>query len=415
MYVGKGESPNWKFNTLKAILFIFTLCCCVKSQAQISEGEILSDSLIRAGYSNLGRAGFDSTSFNQFYIQDKRKASFRLNIGAWTTPRYNHITRSNTPDSVDTNVKGYNINRTRIYFTGKFTDKFNFALVTNISADGTFNLQQAYLTWTINERFILSLGNQFVASSREDWMDPANILSMQCSANDEVFALGTSFGALLYSRPKNHMRWWVSLSNGLYGWNREITQSNQSDYMIGGRYEYALRGNDWTIWDDLVGRRGRTKDILFGTAVNYLKQTVGQLKNRAAQVNLDVTFNGDGYQVLVAGVWTGQFPDEAKNFNQYGLYAQGGYFISRIFQVYGRYDMVASGGAPGSPELYSAPGAGINIYPFNFTNKWKFTLEYNRLYSVMNQTIVAPDLSLGFVESDFYGQHSVRFQMQFGF
>ena len=397
------------------IYLLLLLCTSIQSQAQITEGGILSDSLIRAGYTNLGRAGFDSTAFNGFYIQDARKAKFRLNIGVWTTPRYNYITRNNTPDSINNVDRIYNINRTRIYFTGKYSNFFSFALVTNIAADGEFNLQQAYLTWKINEQYILSLGTQFVASSREDWMDPANILSMHCSANDAVFALGTSFGALLYRRPKNHMRWWVSLSNGLYGWNRIVSDSDQSDYMLGGRYEYALNGNDWTIWDDLVGRRGRSKDILFGAAVNYLRHTVGQLKNHATQINLDVTLNGDGYQVLMAGVWTGQFPDEANNFSQYGLYVQGGYFVNKLVQLYGRYDLIAPGNSPGDYQLYSAPGFGINIYPFHFTNKWKFTLEYNRLYSVLNNTIAPRDLSLGFVESDYYGQHSLRFQLQFGF
>ena len=383
--------------------------------AQITEGDILSDSLIRAGYVSLGRAGFDSTASNGFYIQDSRKAKFRLNIGAWTTPRYNHITLNNTPDSVGNIVKGYEINRTRIYFTGKYSDKFNFTLVTNISSEGAFSLQQAYLTYAINDSYIVSVGKQFVASSREDWMDPSNILSMHCSANDEVFALGASFGALLYRRPKNNMRWWVSVSNGLYGWNREVTQSNQSDYMFGGRYEYALVGSDWTVWDDLVGRRGRSKGILLGIAANYLKQSVNLYKNRAVQLNLDASFNGNGYQVLIAGVWTGQYPDNESNFNQYGLYVQGGYFINKYLQVFGRYDLVLPGNTPGDQEVYSAPGLGLNVYPFHFTNRWKFSLEYNSLFSIMNKTIVPTNQSLGFAESDYYGQKSIRFQIQFGF
>ena len=399
----------------KAVLLVSLLASTYNLVAQISESQIASDSLIRAGYSSLGRAGFDTTSFNGFYIQDQKKAKFRLNFGVWTTPRYNYITLKNTPDSIQNIVKGYTINRTRIYLTGSYTEKLSFAIVTNIGGDGKYNLQQVYLSWAINDRYILNLGNQFVASSREDWMDPANILSMQCSANDAVFALGTSFGALLYSRPRNHMRWWVSLSNGLYGWNRERTQANQSDYMIGGRYEYALRGNDWTIWDDLVGRRGRSTDILFGTAVNYVQQTYGKIKDYALQVNLDATFNGNGYQVLVAGVWTRQYLENILGFNQYGLYMQGGYFFTNTFQAYARYDLVSPGNMGGNLEVYSAPGIGINIYPFHFTNKWKFTVEYNHLYSTMNKTIVAGDLPLGFVNSDYYGQRSFRFQLQFGF
>ncbi len=385
------------------------------STAQISEGDILSDSLVRTGFVNLGRAGFDTTSANGFYIQDARKPKFRLNLGIWTTPRYNNVTKFNTPDTIPKVVSEYTVNRTRVYFTGKYSEKFNFAIVTNISGEGDFSLQQAYLTYSINKDYIISVGKQFVASSREDWMDPSNILAMQCSANDDAFALGASFGALLYRRPRNHMRWWVSLSNGLYGWNRDITNSDQSDYMVGGRFEYALSGEDWTIWDDLVGRRGRKKDILFGAAANYLEQSIGIIKDRALQINLDVTFNGNGYQVLFAGVWTGQFPDSTSNFNQYGFYAQGAYFLNKVLQVYGRFDFVHPGNTPGDRDVYVAPGFGLNLYPFHFTNRWRMTLEYNRLFSVMNKTIVPTGLSLGFDESDFFGQQSIRLQLQFGF
>ncbi len=246
----------------KILLLLIALISIHNLHAQINEGDLKSDSIVQMGERTYGRAGFDTTASNGFFIRDQRKPKFSLNLGAWTTPRYNYIHLNNTPDTIINTVKGFEVNRTRIYFSGKYSDKFNFRLVTNISADGVFNLQQVYLTYIINENYIVSVGNQFVASSREDWMDPSDILAMQCSGNDVAFALGTSFGALLYRRPKNNMRWWVSISNGLYGWNREVTNSDQSDYMFGGRFEYALVGSDWTVWDDLVGRRGRSKGDL---------------------------------------------------------------------------------------------------------------------------------------------------------
>ena len=383
--------------------------------AQITEKDIAYDSLAKQEYRSMGHAGFDSTATNGFYIQDSRKGHYRLNFGVWTTPRYTTVYKNNTPDSVPGVEKGFTINRTRIFFTGKYSEKFNFTLVTNIGADGDFNLQQVYLAYAINQDYIVTVGNQFVASSREDWMDPSNILAMQCSANDAAFALGTSFGILVYRRPKNRARWWASLSNGLYGWNRAVTQSDQSDYMLGGRYEYALKGDDWAVWDDLVGRRGRSEGVLLGGSFNFLRHTVGLLKNHGVQGNLDVSFNGDGYQALIAGVWTGQFPEGARGFSQYGFYAQGGYFINKVIQLYARYDLVLPGGTPGDFEAYSAPGFGVNLYPFHFTNRWKISLEFNNLFGTFDNTIVPPDLALGFADSAYRGQQSIRFQLQFGF
>jgi hypothetical protein len=397
------------------ICMLLTISGMTTLSAQITEKEIAYDSVAKESFRDLGRAGFDSTATNGFYIQDSKEGRYRLNFGVWTTPRHTIISKNNTPDSVPNVIRDYAVNRTRIFLTGKYSEKFNFNLVTNIGADGGFNLQQVYLAYAINKNYIVTIGTQFVASSREDWMDPSNILAMQCSANDAVFALGSSFGVLVYRRPSNRMRWWASLSNGLYGWNRAVTGTNQSDYMIGGRYEYALKGDDWAVWDDLVGRRGRSEGILLGGSFNYLRQTVGLIKDRAAQANLDVSFNGDGYQALIAGVWTGQFPEGSRNFSQYGFYAQGGYFLNKYLQVYARYDLVLPGGTPGDYEAYSAPGFGVNFYPFHFTNRWKVTLEFNNLFGTFNNTIVPEDIALGFAESDYSGQQSIRLQLQFGF
>ena len=398
------------------IVFLSIFYFSQLSYAQIHEGDILADSLIKAGLKVMGRAGYDTTSSNGFYIQDHNQAKFRLNIGAWTQPRYNYNNKFNVPDSIQNSTKGYAMNDTRIFFTGKYTEKFGFRLVINVGEDGEFGIQQAQLTYTIKDKFILDLGKQFIASSREDWMDPSDLMAMQYSANDATFAMGSSFGALLYRKPVNNMRYWVSISNGLYGYNRSISEGNESDVMLGGRFEYQILGKNWQIWDDLLGRRNRDKGILLGMSTNFLTQKESKVINKGAQVNVDASFNGNGFQAMVAGVWTGQFPGGgATNFSNYGFYLQGGYFVTKTVQVYGRYDFVSPGNQPGDFELYSAPGVGVSFLPFNFTNRWKITLEYNQMFSVMNKTIVPAGIGLGFIESDYRGQQSVRFQLQFGF
>jgi len=69
----------------------------------------------------------------------------------------------------------------------------------------------------------------------------------------------------------------------------------------------------------------------------------------------------------------------------------------------------------GKLEDYSSPGAGISFYPFKWTRRTRFTVEYNYLDATLNNTLVEPDGQLGLVENSYGPQQSLRFQLQFGF
>ena len=88
-------------------------------------------------------AGFDKTSFNPIFIQSSDE-KFRLNLGMYTQFRYNMNFRENTPDSVDTFSRGYNIARTRIFFEGKYTEKFNYHFRFNINPSGNIEMLAAF-------------------------------------------------------------------------------------------------------------------------------------------------------------------------------------------------------------------------------------------------------------------------------
>ena len=55
-----------------------------------------------------------------------------------------------------------------------------------------------------------------------------------------------------------------------------------------------------------------------------------------AQLNADISFNGDGYQAMAAGSWTWRDPEAADSFSNYGLLLQGGYFVAEHVQTIGK-------------------------------------------------------------------------------
>jgi hypothetical protein len=186
--------------------------------------------------------------------------------------------------------------------------------------------------------------------------------------------------------------------------------------MVFGRFDYQLIGEEWWVWDDLIGGIGFAFAVMLGISPGFMVRDskMPGLSENAGQVNLDVNINGDGYQIVLAGVWTGHFPKEGSAFNNYGMYFQAGYFFTRNWQGYLRYDLVSPGNQPGDFETYNAPGVGLSFFPIK-SRRWRFSVELNYLFNALDKTIVEPAPELGWLPSASRGQTSLRFQAQFGF
>ena len=301
-------------------------------------------------------------------------------------------------------------------FQGRYSDNFDFRLAVNVGSNGEFELQQAYFTYFFGGVWELWVGKQFYNSMREDWPDPTLTSSMENSAVDYTFALGNAFGAYLHRAPTGKIRWWLALNNGVWGAQREFGRTEESDVMVFARLDYQVAGTDWSVWDDLIGGRGKPFGVLVGISPGFLvrdSEITGQSET-AAQMNADVSVNGDGYNVILAGVWTRYSPEDSTSYDSYGVYLQAGYFFTTRLQGYARYDFVSPGDQPGDLEDYSAPGIGVSFFPFE-NRRWRFSAELNHLFGTLDKTIVVPDPNLGWLPSDSPGQTSLRFQAQFGF
>jgi hypothetical protein len=330
--------------------------------------------------------------------------------------RYEVDVRNGDPEVGEPVETGWSLNRTRMFFQGRYSDDFDFRLAINVDSEGEFELQQAYFTYFFGDVWELWVGKQFYNSMREDWPDPTQLMSMDNSAMVFNFALGTAFGAYLHRQPTGKIRWWLALNNGVYGSRRSFPDTQESDVMLFGRLDYQVAGKDWSVWDDLIGSRGKPFGILLGISPGFLvrdSEILGESET-ASQVNADVAVNGDGYKVLLAGVWTRRSPKDGTSYDTYGVYFQAGYFFTAQLQGYARYDFVSPGNRPGDFEDYSAPGIGVSFFPFK-NRRWRFSAELNHLFGAIDDTVVEPAPELGWLPSDRAGQTSLRFQAQFGF
>jgi len=358
-------------------------------------------------------AGWDG----KFYIGDSEDR-FRLNFMAYSQFRYGFNHNQNPPPGEDDNEHGFMIPRTRIFMEGRFADRYDFQIRTNIDSSGDFDLINAWAQVQLPKGWSIRAGELFPALSREDWMYPRDLLTTEFSANNAEYAIGTAMGIQASRQLANH-RYWLAFSNGVGGGKSESFDSDAADWAVSGRFEYKL-GERWDIWDDLIGRRGREAGALFGLAALFQGRGDPDYPDTAPKfgttITADVSLNGDGFQTMAAFTWQHVNPDSGvASYENYGFNLQGGFFFTRTLQLYGYYDGVYPGDQPGDLESYHVLGAGLSYIPFEWTNTYKASLEAGYLFSDMSKTIVSPGSTLGYLASDGSGQFMLRAQLQFGF
>lgn len=312
-------------------------------------------------------AGYDKAAMNGFFIRSE-DGSFRLNIGAYTQARYD-VNWRDAPAGEDDVTSDFSIRRTRFFFEGDYTPKFNYHLRMQIDNEDDFSLLIAWMQYNFgkNKRWSLRGGRQFIALSREDWQFAEDTLTTDYSPNDDTFAIGTSVGAQVNFTGERH-RLWAALSNGAFGGKRTFPDNEPSDIAVTGRWEYQFIGKDWSVWDDLIGRRGRPRGMLLGIGAGYEDKKSDPMPDptmieSGGQLNLDLSFNGNGYQAMVAGSMTFPDPQTGDSYYNYGLLVQGGYFFAEKLQVYGQYNLISPGDQPGTLEDFHSIMTGVSLFP----------------------------------------------------
>jgi hypothetical protein len=348
-----------------------------------------------------------------FYVRDRR-SRFTLRPSAYTQLRWTLNERTSAPPGEEGETQDVEFARTRIRFQGDLTPLFDYDFRLSVDHTGDVGVLVASLQWNVNKRWSVKAGQFALAVQREDWAVAEDLLTTEYSANDLVFAPGFAQGVQV-SWQGNCNRAWGAFSDGEFrGGNHLLGQTGNAEWAFTGRYEHQFLTRDWSLWDDLVGRRGRGTGLLVG-----LGGAVGQGNSdvdvdEAYLLTADVSANWNGGQALVFGNFSHKEFKDGTSADTYGFVAQAGHFVTCTSQFYGRYELVSPGSTSGDLATYQSLTAGLNYYPFRWTNRYKLSAEFSYLFSPLSRTIVPAGGVLGFLPSD-EDQFYVRLQLQFGF
>lgn len=365
-------------------------------------------------------AGYDLDAFNGFYIRSADE-KFSLRVGAFTQIRWNLNYRL-PPSGEEALTSGFDVNRTRFFFEGNYTPQFDYHFQFNIDSDGALSIWTAKFQVNFKNQWNLAGGLLKMPQSREDWVSPQDTLTTESSPNDVVFAIGSAFG-LVTDHTGERMRFWAGVTNGNYGFKYVFPKNLSETIGVYGRWEIQAAGEDWSSWNDLVGRREREFGVLFGIAGGYQNalrtgSSTGEPNN--GQVNIDVSVSGNGYQIMAAASWTYAVQDPlnasaAYSTNNFGFLVQGGVFVAPRHQIYAQYNLVSPGIDPGRFVDFNSLTFGYSFFPSLRSNRWKFSAEAGYLFDAINDTLVPASGNLGYLASDEPGQVYARIQTQFGF
>ncbi len=368
---------------------------------------------------DLPLAGYAPVPVNGAFVQTA-SGIFRLQFGAFAqvrfTGNYRDAEGQSTPESAATDyTSAANLQRVQIFFEGRYTHRAAYHIRATVTNGTSWELSHAWAQLRFGDSWNLRVGKHVIPLAREDWMLAQDILTTHYSPNSQTFGIGSSIGAFLSRSGQGH-RFWLAFHNGAFG-GRNTFPATNTKVAVTGRWEWTLRGDDWSVWSDMIGRRGRDRSVMLGLSGAFQSNRDQNATDheQAAQYNVDLNIDGDGSQTVIAtsGTWIDPVDDEA--FWGFGLLAQSGLFVTRGGQIYGQYNLVHFEDAPGDPETYHSIHAGYNWFPFLWTNRWKFTAEAGVLLSALNETGVPPSTAVGFLPSDEAGQFFFRLQAQLGF
>ena len=266
---------------------------------------------------------FNSTEFNPFSFH-LGKWPRQIYSGAYAQLRYEanwFDTEAGQGSDTDSRIR---LNRARWFVEGLFTDSLYYKLAFDVSDEQDFFLQQAILKFSLPDNSRLWVGKMFYNSLREDWPDPTQTASMDNSAMDYTFGLGTSLGLMWQSNQTDRTRWWLTLNNSDVGSRSPNAEAGETDVTLYGRFDYQIAGTDWSVWDDLIGRRGLPFGVLLGFTAGHMRngERDSGFEEDTTQLGMDLSVNGDGYQVVLAGTWNNVSATDIIDYYNYGAYFQ---------------------------------------------------------------------------------------------
>jgi len=362
-----------------------------------------------------GAAGYD----RGFVVSDATgDNTLRFNLLSQFRYVWNQRRSDTAPGANDKTTVGFQTFEILPVISGTVFDKRLGYQVSAIASDllTGISLLDAFGSWQFDESWRMRWGQFKPALLREFNLSPAKQLAMERSVINLAFAPSWVQGIDVRGQWDRH-RFSVGVIDGFLTRNSDIVSSKEADFGVGVRGEWLLGGEDgaWSRFNDFTSFRGQSFAAQFGLAGYWQTggATNGTIDADMYWWSSDLSFEGDGWNGMVA--YVGRYIDAAGASGVYdqGLVVQGGVFATDRLEPYARWAAIIPGDRPSGDSTQNVVSVGGNYYFVPESHTLKLTTELSVfLNDTSSNVILPPNTGSGMLPDIQSGQFALRVQIQ---
>jgi hypothetical protein len=346
------------------------------------------------------------------------QAAPAIKVSAQTQFQYNLNLRDDDALGDDDTTLGFSMRRTRVNVAGPVTDNIKAKIQMDFnSGTGDASVLEAFADWSVNDNLSFRIGQQKVHFLREDSVGTTKMLTSDFSVQNRTFGQGYSqFIEAWYTQ--DNWRAWASFSDGFDTLNTNFNSDDEADYAFTGRAEFKFGDADWKAFDQFTSWRGSASGGNLGVAAHYQSKgsTNPSLPDDESlfSVAADFAWVADGWNAYISGVWA-QTDDGTDEFDDFGVMAQAGVFLTDQVELFGRWDgvFVDDERGAGVDDFHTITG-GVNYYIIPESHAAKFTVNVLYYVDAVDNTggVVSPSTGYNLLADSEDGQIGITAQLQ---
>jgi len=318
-------------------------------------------------------------------------------------------------------TSSFSVPRVRLILDGGVTSYLSFRVRAGVLAGGDARFEQAYSDLELSDQLVLRAGILFLPASIGDAPVPQDLQSLDYSQYG-LQASGGNAAAAGIRGSFDRVRVQAYFSNGLRTGFSEFAAPVAARVAVTGRVEARLFTADgFNRFDTESSFRGSDWALRLGAAAHYQQgRADGTLPDgELQQYTADVTLEGPGFNVILAGRMLRINPDTGNTTSDPGLLVQAGVFVHERVELWARYDALYSDGQlhdfpddrNGLEDDYQAIGAGINGYLIPRANMAKLQADVTIVPDPIAATWAEASDNSGVLQTESGSQWAVRLQL----
>jgi hypothetical protein len=297
---------------------------------------------------------------------------------------------------------GFEIPRARIDWSGNLiNDNLTYRISGDFGEINTGGSNNFIVTWAYGQYEFEGMEGAFVRFGQfkaplmwEELVDAEFQLAADRSVAGETFSQQYSQG-LMFGYEQEAWRGYFAFTDGINSVATNYNDGVESDWAVTARGEFKIAG-DWARFTDFTSWRNSDYAAKVGAAVHYEqigetgnlqgaaggggRSALGPIASPGDQLlyTVDAAVEGNGWNAFAAFYGSSSEADNVSNsdFNDFGVVAQAGVFVTDQVELFGRYDGIFLDSDRNTTEdTFNFAAIGMNYYFFPESHAVKATLD----------------------------------------